>query len=98
MTSGPEVCEGTLQQADEIPEMGVPGAAPLPLGGTIDPGTYLLTEITKYRVTPPPSIETGAKAKKTLLVVGNAMRTIGVGGALALFVDATHREIYMKQR
>jgi hypothetical protein len=147
---GPQVCEGTLQRGDEIPETAAVGAAPEPLGGAIEGGTYVLVEVTAYGASaPPPSEEperllpTGVKTKKTLFVTGNVMRTIGarsapgaelppetaeawtfspngtsldtravcptramnvkklpysaVGSALALFVDATHREVYERR-
>src|SRR4051812_464163 len=71
-----QLCEGTLQRAEEIPEQGVAGDAPPPLGGTIEPGTYVLTEADAYGMPPPPPnsepdpiVLTGVKVKKTLFIV-----------------------------
>lgn len=148
---GPETCEGALQLAEEIPEIRKTSATPQPLGGVIEPGIYVLSEVYSYEGGPPPSGEdepapniahTGVKTKKTLYVAGNLMRVVGarsapsaalppdtteawtfgpnglnldtktvcpqsgtlksmpysaVGPALSLFVDASHREVYMKR-
>jgi len=135
---------------EETPELRKPGGAPPPLGGPIDPGIYVLTEVDFYEggmssgtsEEPPSILQTGVKAKKTLYVAGNLMRVVGarsapnaalpndtteawtfgpnglkldtksvcpqagtvkaipysaVGPALSLFVDDTHREVYMKR-
>ena len=134
---------------DEIGEVAVTGEPPPPLGGSIAPGTYVLSEMNAYvaedpdagpPIGPGPGV-TGASGRGTIEIDGSTMRVLrsrraeeggavtteqgsftyevegtslkrtktcpgatsddvipftAAGSGLALFVDAQHRELYVR--
>lgn len=147
--AGASLCVGAIQQGTVVEGLTVMGDPPAPLGGSVQPGSYLLTEIDAYGGSGPAdggdmtdAGASGSAGRGTLVVAGNTIVIIGargtnaasvpadtvsavtftvvgtslqttsvcptagkqqtipysaVGGALALFVDARHRELYAKQ-
>lgn len=143
-----DLCAPLAQLGSMVSEIRIAGAPPDPLGGTITPGTYVLTEADAYAEAPDggDAGETtaggtsGTSLRATIIVTATSIRRVGarsdgatlpadtttaytyvieraalratpqcpaatgmtvpysaVGGALAIFVDGSHRELYAPQ-
>ncbi len=143
-----DLCAPLAQLGSPVSEIRIAGAPPEPLGGTITPGTYVLTEADAYAEVADggDAGETtaggtsGTNLRATIIVTATSIRRVGarsngatlppdtitaytyvvdgaalratphcpaatamtmpysaVGGALAIFVDGSHRELYAPQ-
>ncbi len=75
-------CEPASQKGAPIAEVLLDGAPPTPLGGTLLPGTYVLTELDFYATTPDGGGNgtTDLRARATIVVAGNLMSMIASRG------------------
>jgi hypothetical protein len=81
-------CNGVTQQGTSVAELMIDGDPPPPLGGTIAPGTYVLTELDSYG--PLQSNDagtqgglTGVVGRATLVVTANTLTVLGARGTSA---------------
>lgn len=82
---GGVTCITGTQQAGIVQQQIVAGSPPLPTGGTLVPGTYLLTTMNYYGGTPGPS---GVQAQLTLTITGNEFVIVGVRTAAKTITPA----------
>lgn len=95
--AGPEQCTGLTQAGNVVGETGYATEPPIPVGGDIADGTYVLTRLERYRFdggAPPDPEEpspfvgpTGASGRGTLVVLGRRFRLLSASGEGALPAD-----------
>lgn len=81
--AGANLCSSAVQQGATVDELNIGDTAPPPLGGTIAPGTYVLSELDEYGPAPAEAgtdPSTGFVGRSTLVVAGNTISIIGARG------------------
>lgn len=87
--TGPALCMDLVQQSQEVAEYQLNDKPPVPSGGQLRTGTYVLNELALFAVDttggsdPPPPGPTGKLVRSTLVVTGKVMRVIESRGTSA---------------